>query len=710
MTKADNLPVLLRERGRFCVWRYETRDGHKTKVPINPKAPTKYAHTDDRSTFADFQTAMAAAEKYGFDGVGVGVFDNLAGIDIDHCITDGKLSPMARSAIEALDAYTEVSPSGEGVRILFLVPSGFTFDRSKYYIKNSDIGLEVYLPGMTNRFLTVTGNVIRARDMENRADRLQSILDQYMLRPQEKRPMPAEIPAAVTVDISDAELIEKAKAAKNGDRFTRLWTGDIAGFKSQSEADQALCNQLAFWTGRDPARMDRLFRQSGLMRDKWDRRQSGTTYGDITIRKAIDGCSEVYTPTHRASSAPQADAPANQDADAKQGKKKSKPRLTRQALASEMAMRGYFVRYNTISCEYEIVGRTPAGRAMSQEDLVVLLHDALADDYSGVTFDNLMLSINFEAREHEYNPVLDKIEHTTWDGGDRLGQVYALLGIEEDELSQALVYRWLLQTVALLFNDMGDPFGAEGCLVLKGEQGVGKTSFFRHLAMSGKWFGEGMNVDERDKDTTRRIVSTWIAELGEVESTLKSDISKLKAFISMDVDHYRLPYGKADIVAPRMTSLCATCNSDRYLIDQTGNRRWLSVPIERTIPRDELLALDAPQLWAQIYATVAPMTYQEKAACFRLSPEEREKLDIRNGDYLKPLKAETEVADILAIAEEKELPTRRMTATEFISYWEPLKKYSAQQIGIALKKCGVEVTHTKTGRFAELPVPVTTAR
>ena len=75
---------------------------------------------------------------------------------------------------------------------------------------------------------------------------------------------------------------------KNGAAFFRLWSGCTDGYSSHSEADLALCSHLAFWTGRDAALMDSMFRQSGLMRDKWDRQQSGTTYGAITIQKAIE--------------------------------------------------------------------------------------------------------------------------------------------------------------------------------------------------------------------------------------------------------------------------------------------------------------------------------------------------------------------------------------------------------------------------------------
>jgi hypothetical protein len=73
-----------------------------------------------------------------------------------------------------------------------------------------------------------------------------------------------------------------------------LWQGDTSGYASASEADLALCGMLAFWCGRDIGQMDRLFRKSGLMRDKWNRPQSGSTYGMITIEKAIANALRRY--------------------------------------------------------------------------------------------------------------------------------------------------------------------------------------------------------------------------------------------------------------------------------------------------------------------------------------------------------------------------------------------------------------------------------
>ena len=385
--------------------------------------------------------------------------------------------------------------------------------------------------------------------------------------------------------------------------------------------------------------------------------------------------------------------------------KKTRPRMTRAVLADAIQAMGYTVRYNTITCSYEIGGRTPAGRAMNQDDLCTILHDTLADDYKGVSFDVIQQYTALEARENSYNPVLELLASTPWDGIDRLPQLFSIMGIEKDALSKNLVKYWLLQTVALLFNDPDDPYGADGCLVLNGAQGTGKTSLFRHLAIKDEWFGEGCSVDDRDKDSTRRIITKWISELGEVESTLKSDISKLKAFITSTMDAYRLPYARSDTISPRHTSLCATCNSDRYLIDQTGNRRWWSVPFTRTVSRDELLALDALQLWSQVYTYVSALTPKERASCYRLTAEDQAALADRNGEFEKPSKGQDEVGDILDKAERDNLPTKEMTISEFKALWEVLRPYTTNQIGVALKRCGVETNHTKRGNTAELPTP-----
>ena len=303
-----NLPQKLREQGLFCLWRYEQQGERRTKMPYNPNFPQERAKSNDQTTFSPIGKATAAAEQGRFDGIGIGIFGSLAGIDIDHCIDDaGKLSPMAQDIVQTMNAYTEISPSGTGLRILFYAP-GFSYDKNNYYIKESKQGLEIYIAGMTQRYLTVTGNTMRSSDLVDRSKELQLVLDRYMKR---KQPADADawqytrVTSSAAAELTDSELLDIAMNARNGSTFSALWNGDISNYPSHSEADQSLCNLLAFWCNKDAARMDRLFRQSGLMRDKWDRRQSGSTYGNITIENAIAGCKDGYTPPRKAPERPQ---------------------------------------------------------------------------------------------------------------------------------------------------------------------------------------------------------------------------------------------------------------------------------------------------------------------------------------------------------------------------------------------------------------------
>ena len=256
----EKIPQFLKANGQFCNWKYELRDGNQTKVPYTPWT-TRRASVSDPATFAAFDTAASAT---GYDGIGIRVHSRIVGIDLDHCIENGTLLPWAQTIVDNFSAtYIEVSPSGTGIRIFCLLPDGFTYDTKTYYIKNGDI--EVYIPGHTNRFLTITGNALTDANVVETAEALVWLLDTYMRRPTPPTPAVA-VPAESY--LSDEAVITKASAAQNGEKFRRLWEGDIAGYKTHSEADAALLAILGFWCSGDKAQMDRLFRQSGLMREK----------------------------------------------------------------------------------------------------------------------------------------------------------------------------------------------------------------------------------------------------------------------------------------------------------------------------------------------------------------------------------------------------------------------------------------------------------
>ncbi len=172
-------------------------------------------------------------------------------------------------------------------------------------------GIEVYVAGATNKYVTVTGKRLNDYKFGNRAAELETVLTRYMPRNAfwEKSKSYAvnarNARKSGQMGLTEGETLQIARHAKNGATFDKLWNGNWTGYPSHSEADLALCMNLAFWTGKDADLMDKLFRQSGLMRDKWDRPQCGrspagsSTYGQITIRQAIETCRDVYTPRRR---------------------------------------------------------------------------------------------------------------------------------------------------------------------------------------------------------------------------------------------------------------------------------------------------------------------------------------------------------------------------------------------------------------------------
>ena len=163
--------------------------------------------------------------------------------------------------------------------------------------KSNGSRVEIYISGATNRVCTITGNAIREVEVAERGAELTVIMDKYMLRPTPMKEYSSEdVPGSY---LSDESVIEKAANSKQGEKFQSLWNGDIPDGKSHSDADMALAAILAFWCGGDIEQMDRLFRESGLIRDKWDRVQSGSTYGEITLKKAVAHASEFYKPVSK---------------------------------------------------------------------------------------------------------------------------------------------------------------------------------------------------------------------------------------------------------------------------------------------------------------------------------------------------------------------------------------------------------------------------
>lgn len=308
----DKTPETLRSAGRFCLWKYEDREGKSTKVPYTVTGMrASVSRVDDFSTYEEARAALERRPDK-FSGLGIGMFDDLVGIDIDHCIgPDGQLTPLAVEVIDRIGSYAERSPSNTGVHILCRAP-GLVYG-PEYLAKNSDIGLEIYVAGQTSRYLTFTGERLNGLDVA--ADCGAAVLElaeKYMRRSEK-----ADTPTARTVDftdyedettaaLNDAEVLARIQNAGNADKFGRLYRGEWQGsYGSQSEADLALADILVFYTQANAAQCERLFRKSSLMREKFDRPGSyygQDTYGRGLIAKAIRECKEVWRPDYRSPS------------------------------------------------------------------------------------------------------------------------------------------------------------------------------------------------------------------------------------------------------------------------------------------------------------------------------------------------------------------------------------------------------------------------
>lgn len=278
-----NVPEQLKVFPRWVTYKIEHKDGRKTKIPYNPNTGER-AKAGQPQTWGRFEEAVAALNTGKYDGIGFEFHkDGFVGIDFDNCIENGVLNEWVSTWVARFNSYVEYSPSGTGIHIIC---EGELPDKA---IKRPEA--EMYDCG---RFFTVTGKEYGlTRPLREAQEAINALYEEITPKKQNK-PVQTNTTA---VSLEDSKLLEIAEKAKNGSTFTKLYQGDWQElYKSQSEADIALCNMLAFYTGKDHMQMDRLFRSSGLMRDKWDRQQSGTTYGAITIQNSIDCCTEVYNP------------------------------------------------------------------------------------------------------------------------------------------------------------------------------------------------------------------------------------------------------------------------------------------------------------------------------------------------------------------------------------------------------------------------------
>jgi len=308
---AQETPACLRQRPQWVCWKYIERDGKWTKCPVNP-ATGGLADSTDNSTWDTFEQAIAACQQSS-DLAGVGfVFtpdDPFCGVDLDDCIdpATGQLKPWGTGLVIRLASYTEISPSGGGVKVFLKAVKPGNRCRKAY----QDGEVEIY---DRDRFFTVTGRRLpeAPADVEDRQEALGAVYEEVFGEDAvcATPPFPPSPSGNGHVRLDDDEIIRLAsRQRRSGEKFAALWAGRWNDhFNSPSEADSSVIFTLAFYT-KDAVQLDRLFRQSGLIRPKWDEQHGEQTYGQMTIAKALAKVVKQYAPRQKRKKAPRPAAP-----------------------------------------------------------------------------------------------------------------------------------------------------------------------------------------------------------------------------------------------------------------------------------------------------------------------------------------------------------------------------------------------------------------
>ncbi|MFA7239914.1 MAG: VapE domain-containing protein [Sulfuricellaceae bacterium] len=614
---------------RWCLWRagwVKGRTDKPAKVPCN--ASGKALSVAKPETWLTFEDARAGWDSGRFDGIGLLMSSahDLVGADLDKCLEpDGSISPGHDDIVAefvALDGYIEISPSGRGLR-------QFLRGKALYeYSENNGTGLEVY-DDQSTRYLTVSGQVWPVGAAVGALIENQAALEDFIRRWGKLKAVAS--PATEKVENEEAGARTTGEVLALLDRFnldgkvTRLLAGDTSDYPGPSEADEALCCQVAYFS-RDPLVIDAIVRGSGLMRKKWDSKRGKESYGALTIRKALKWQQRNYD-TDQAEKLEQRNAAAanlkaadqflsggGADLRTRNGWKKDIWAL------SEMLLRD--TRLLGI-CYYDEFSNFPtltnslrqAFDDRTAPDTVGRLSDChyrAVQSWFGKRYGIALkkdVAAEVVARWSQgvrRNPATEQLRELVWDGKARLDDwliTYCKAETTDDggrdisEYVKAVGSRWVLSVVA---RAMIPGCKADCMLILEGKQGTRKSSAVRALAeiIGPEYFREGFHLGEgAGKDAKISLRGRLVVEWGELSGMGRKDRNELKTFLTQQTDSYRGVYGIAETDWPRTAVFCGTTNEAHYLSDPSGNRRFWPVKIGRI--ELEKLRANGGQIWAE---------------------------------------------------------------------------------------------------------------
>ncbi len=481
------------------------------------------------------------------------------------------------------------------------------------------------------------------------------------------------------------------KLTNEGPKWQALWNGDIseAGYDSQSEADLALANKLCFYLGKNPEAIDEAFRNSGLIRDKWDEKHysSGETYGRHTIMQAIAGVTKTYTRTKKASvTAVYKFGPEiiNSKQPAKQGQRSIDPSEIASCLETnengkvaksignlglileyDSNLQGLF-QYNEFTEDTDVMKdivltmNEGEGNQLTVRFKKGYLTDSIANSlmlycnlnqYYKVSFskDTVFAGIDITAHNHTYNPAVDYLNtcRDKWDKTARIPDFFPeFLGADKNEANTLIAKLFFLGVVAKIY----DPSTKyDYVLDLVGGQGVGKTTLLHKLAPLGA-YKDGF-TDFHDRDNILSMRHQIIVNDDEMVASNNKKVSfgEIKSFVTEAEFEVREPYARKPLHFKKKFVLCRTTNEVRHLKDKSGDRRFNSIMChpekQKRHPVTDLDQGLVNQLWGEAVACYE--SYEDKSKIFALTKEQNELLEKSRQEFLYTSSLEDTLLDIL---------------------------------------------------------------
>lgn len=289
----ENVPTEMAHLEQWVLWKAEKIKDKDEYGKVPYQLIEIPASSTNPSSWSSFDKTIQKIDDY--DGVGFVLTkdDDYIVLDLDDIHIDSETyEPLTDIAKEVMEmTWWEVSPSGTGVHAYF---KGTLPDEVRR--KNKSEHLELY---SHSRFMTFTGvNDGITKEISSDQSYIDSLVERYFKH---------EVITNDTINyditpanLDDVEVMKLMEKSKNADKLSKLMSGGWRDlFESQSEADLSLLNALAFYTQNNAGQMDRIFRDSDLMRPKWDELRGAKTYGQISIEKAIANCENIYDPNYK---------------------------------------------------------------------------------------------------------------------------------------------------------------------------------------------------------------------------------------------------------------------------------------------------------------------------------------------------------------------------------------------------------------------------